>query len=81
MLQYLASVSNVLHSLVSVFKMLSVLCMAVNTGPVMDSVILQAVLCSSALCFSSTGIMKVDLNIVIDLPVSYPRIRKSGRDF
>jgi hypothetical protein len=76
---YLAFVSSALQAFVSVFKMLSVLYMAVNTGPVvMGSVTLQAVLCSSALCFlpyvvvESTGIMKVELNILTDFLISYP---------
>lgn len=77
-LHYLTSVSCALHSFVSVFKMLSVLYMAVNTGPVMGSILLQVVLCQSAPCFlpyvvvESTGIMNVDLTILIDLLVSYP---------
>jgi hypothetical protein len=59
----------------------------VNTGPVMGSILLHAILCSSAPCFlqyvvvESIGIMKVELNILMDLLVLYLWIGKSGRDF
>lgn len=43
MVHYLTSVSSALHSFVSIFKMLSVVYIAVNTGPVMGSILLQAV--------------------------------------